>query len=156
MLLFTANVSPHCSQFYPHWDQRRFSLVVKQMKRVPVLEGIWCCWLTSACPVLVAHDGTNEGLVCSLAMWQNPLSFFLERAIFKCSALPRVLASLGCLTTFSSVSAYTTTRFQPFSNNRLHQRQTCLSLWPVSQKNYQEETSLESENMCSEPQWLFS
>ena len=123
------------------------------------MEGIWCCWLTTACLVSVAHYGTNKGLICPLAIWQNSLPiffFFLDRAIFRCTFLPSALANLDCPTTFSSVGVCAIARSQPFSNSRTYYRQICLSLQPMSQKNYRQKTSLESEDACSEPQQLFN
>lgn len=82
--------------------------------------------------------------------------FFLDRAIFRCTFLPSALAYLDCPTTFSSVDACAIARSQPFSNNRTCYRQICLSLQPMSQKNYRQKTSLESEDAYSEPQQLFN
>lgn len=42
-----------------------------KLKRV--LEGMWCCWLTSACLVTVSHYGTDKWLVCPLTRCWNSL-----------------------------------------------------------------------------------
>lgn len=91
------------------------STETKQNQKNPVLEDIWCCWLTSACLVTVSRLGTKGW---SLSPYDMAKLFAKIAFVFwteVCNAPP-----YPCLPTlpehFSNLNAYTFACFQPFSN----------------------------------------